>query len=521
MGRGNDTPLFWRNQPGGPATIINKPDMGTGKFWWVDSNAGADASNATGSDQAPCLTIAAAVTLAAANLALDSRNNAHTILLKEGHAESLTAAIALSTAGIKIIALGTQGQRATLTMITNATAAFTVTGANCKIQGINFVCNIADTTEFIDVAADDLEICDCTLKEGSAVTLSMITADTTDAVGDNLYIHHNYFTQPSAGNGNQAIELAKDYRNVRIEYNRMYGDWDEACIQVPAAGDACTEIQIHNNDLSNLLTGQHAIQLNGTAITGSITGNMCQTDTQAATIDKSACFASGNMWLDVDGTNDEEAVPVNPTTTSATTSAPGLGGINDTTTDSVNGKLGTDTEMSDSSIFDMLGGGGGFATWLAAAAPANGVSLAEGLRYLSELQAPRTAVKESGDLTSFGTSMTLFTVTGDVWAKVGATIDVAVTCTSGTSTLEVGVAGNTAALCIQDAVDATAFDIGDSWTLISPPDTNAGLMADEYVLIGNGVDIILTGSVDDMTAGEIDFYCQYIPCNSSSSVVAA
>jgi len=524
-GVGNDTPLFWRNEPGGPATIINKPDMGTGKFWWVDSNAGAQASNDVGSDSAPCLTIAAAIVLAAADLSTNG-TLAHTILLKEGHAESLAAPIALSTAGIKIIALGTQGQRATLTMITNATAAFTVTGANCKIQGINFVCNIADTTEFIDVAADDLEICDCTLKEGSAVTLSMITADTTDAVGDNLYIHHNYFSQPSAGNGNQAIELAKDFRNVRIEYNRMYGDWDEACIQVPAAGNACTEIQIHNNDLSNLLTGQHVIQLNGTAITGSITGNMCQTDTQAATIDGSACFCANNLWLDVDGTNDEEAVPVNPTITSATTSAPGLGGINDTTTDSVNGKIGTDTEMADISLFDMLG-----SKDLATTDSINGkigtdTEMSDSSLYdmhINQDVARGRMVRKTADFTSgAGTgdigTFALFTVTGAVKFAIIATCSD--TCV-GAATLECGVAGTTDGIIAQIA-DATDLITGEIWADATPTlklDTLANSQLD--FVIGDGADIFLTIGAANLTDGTIDFNIVWTPLNATGNVVAA
>jgi hypothetical protein len=173
------------------------------------------------------------------------------------------------------------------------------------------------------------------------------------------------------------------------------------------------------------------------------------------------------------------------------------------------------------SIQDALFQAGGVATFPAAAAAANAVSIAEVIRYMSELQIPRIVLKESGDLTAFGTTKTLFTVTGDVLIRVGASVDVAVTSTSGTTTLEVGVAGNTAALCVQDAVDATAFDVGDSWSLITAADANGAQMADEWLLIGNGVDVMLTGSVDDITAGEIDFSAQYIPLTAGSSVVAA
>ena len=134
---------------------------------------------------------------------------------------------------------------------------------------------------------------------------------------------------------------------------------------------------------------------------------------------------------------------------------------------------------------------------------------------------PQTVLKSTGDLTASGTSVALFTVTGDVLCRVGATVDVAVTCTSATSTAEVGVAGNTACLCVQDAIDGTAFDVGDSWSLITAADANGAQMADEWTLIGNGVNIIMTVSVDDITAGDIDFYCQYIPLSSDGAIAAA
>jgi hypothetical protein len=134
---------------------------------------------------------------------------------------------------------------------------------------------------------------------------------------------------------------------------------------------------------------------------------------------------------------------------------------------------------------------------------------------------PKIATKSTGDLTASGTSVSLFSVTGDVLIKVGASVDVAVTSTSGTTTVEVGVAGNTACLCVQDAVDNTAFAIGDSWSLDTAADTNGASVNADWVLVGNGVDVIMTVSVDDITAGDIDFYALYIPLSADGAVAAA
>ncbi len=134
--------------------------------------------------------------------------------------------------------------------------------------------------------------------------------------------------------------------------------------------------------------------------------------------------------------------------------------------------------------------------------------------------ARRIAIKATGDLTGFGLSQNLFTVSGDVLVRVCASVDVAVTSTSGTTTLEVGIAGNTACLCIQDIVDGAAFVIGDSWTKTVAASDNGAELADEYVIVGNGATIILTGDVDDITAGDIDFYCEWIPLSAGATVTA-
>ncbi|MCK4252144.1 hypothetical protein KAX97_11900 [candidate division WOR-3 bacterium] len=173
-------------------------------------------------------------------------------------------------------------------------------------------------------------------------------------------------------------------------------------------------------------------------------------------------------------------------------------------------------------ILDILAGADGVATFPTAAAAANAVSLAEVVRYMSELQVPRIALKSTGDLTGAAATTTLFTVTGDVLCKVGASIDVAITkAATAAPTLEIGVAGNTACLCVQDAVDDTAFAVGDSWSLITAADANGAEMGDEWVLVGNDVDIVLTHTGVNLATGDMDVYCQYIPLNSSSSVVAA
>ncbi len=301
MPTGRETQFHWRNIAGRPAIIVDKT-IYNGDFIWVDSGD-AKADDNVGSNVAPCSTWAAAEALATAN-------QGDVIIIRPGHAEELIAAIALAKAGILVLGLSWGTLRPTFTSATNAVAALTVTGGNRIFRGLRFVCNIANQPESIDVAADDVTIMENEFLEGSATGLSFITADTTDGDSDGLKIVKNKFYAPTAGNYNQAIEIAKDHDNIAIEGNEIYGDFDEACVEIPAAGNACGNIRIVGNELSNLQSGQHVIQISGTAVTGMVADNKCETDTQATTIDAAACSRFDNKWCDVDGNNDEEGIPV-------------------------------------------------------------------------------------------------------------------------------------------------------------------------------------------------------------------
>jgi hypothetical protein len=102
-----------------------------------------------------------------------------------------------------------------------------------------------------------------------------------------------------------------------------------------------------------------------------------------------------------------------------------------------------------------------------------------------------------------------------------AVVTTNMTSASSTGTLAIGVAGNTACLAVQDTVDGTAFQAGDCWSLITAADAPGAQLADEWLFLGNGDDIIATIATNNMTAGGITVYCEYIPVSSGATVVAA
>lgn len=108
----------------------------------------------------------------------------------------------------------------------------------------------------------------------------------------------------------------------------------------------------------------------------------------------------------------------------------------------------------------------------------------------------------------------LFTVTGHVVMKIYAVCTVDVT---GSGTIEVGTAGNTAALIPQTT--GSAIDAGEIWYDNSPDAGTivASSITDRIVV----ADVIYTVATDTLTGGTITFYAYWQPLDSTGSVVAA
>lgn len=118
-----------------------------------------------------------------------------------------------------------------------------------------------------------------------------------------------------------------------------------------------------------------------------------------------------------------------------------------------------------------------------------------------------------GDSAGTGNPYTLFTVTGDVKVNVYGICN---TILAGASaTLEVGVASDTAILIAQTT--ATDIDADEAWTSAT---VTPGALTTAYKVIVNGADIIETVGTADITSGQMDYYCEWIPLEAGASVVA-
>lgn len=108
---------------------------------------------------------------------------------------------------------------------------------------------------------------------------------------------------------------------------------------------------------------------------------------------------------------------------------------------------------------------------------------------------------------------TLFTVTGTVALRVFAVCTADLT-SGGAATLEVGVAGNTAAVLAQTT--ATAIDTGEVWVDTTPATVEA--LPALQIVSANVVQTIATTTV---TGGALTYYCMWTPISEDGDIVAA
>ena len=148
---GTGTPFSGRSIPGGPVVITDR-SFTTGNVYFVHSSG-----TTTGgySFSAPITTLLGAVALCTAS-------QGDTIIVMEGHAETIATATAMviATAGIRVIGLGYGTNRPTFTF--SATDSIcSITAANVWVENIRLVSDIDNVVTGIDLGAS---ADGCTLK---------------------------------------------------------------------------------------------------------------------------------------------------------------------------------------------------------------------------------------------------------------------------------------------------------------------------------------------------------------------
>jgi hypothetical protein len=226
-------------------SVLDSELLITGSVFWVDSVNGNDSNS--GFYEKPYATLAAAISAATAN-------NGDIIVIKSGHSETLTSAITVSKAGLKIYGLGS-GSNAPNFLVNAAIDGFDVTGANVELNNFYFPAGTtAGNNSRINVGASGVVIKDCEFLCG----LYDQNTITIPAAGVNAKVDSCTFTV--SADGPDAGILVESASVIGLNVNACTFDggtynWDDAGIY---SNVAHTEFYYSGIILSNAARIRHA-----------------------------------------------------------------------------------------------------------------------------------------------------------------------------------------------------------------------------------------------------------------------
>lgn len=282
--------VFVPNPQVDPQEVMIPFYTGRGDRLFVHAGVGSD-DNSGKNANAPMATILAAVAKCVA-----SRGDE--IVALPGHAETINAALLcnLSSAGVTVAGLGSGSSRPTLTFSTSTLATLTISAANVTVKNLLLLNNVDSQAIMVDVNAADFTIEDCEFREGSAkqpLVFVDINGGQANAA-DRCKIRRCTITAVAAGVCDAGIEIGAVEDGVEITDCVIQGDFDDAGIH---SASVLTNAVIKGNVISNLQTGDHAIELSAAA-TGFALDNRLYGDTLGTILDPGSLKCLGNMEAD-------------------------------------------------------------------------------------------------------------------------------------------------------------------------------------------------------------------------------
>jgi len=252
---------------------IGSPLLTMGNVYHVDSGADtSDDDNAGTNPKQPLATLDGAINKTTAN-------NGDVILVHPGHAETISAAAAITfdVAGVTVIGMGVGNSRGTITLDTAATVDIDVTADDTQIHNLIFSMNYADVVEVFDLSAAGFVVNKCRFVDTAASMnfVDLIKGTTTNNECDRLEFTNNVVISPDTGN-NGVLDIGGDIDGLVFNGNfiSMGVANAEAIISV-ATGKDVTNCEITYNNIYRLNTaGDLLIDSDTTANSGLIAHNI-------------------------------------------------------------------------------------------------------------------------------------------------------------------------------------------------------------------------------------------------------
>jgi hypothetical protein len=275
--------------------------LGTGNLYYVDSDVANEGDGSSWTNARNTLDEA---------IALCSSFNGDIIYVASGHNEALsgTDGVDVDVNGVTIIGIGSGDARPRFDY--DASGGEFVIGASAvTISNLTFLPSATGITHAIDIEApgDYAIIYNCEFLLGESLNTDEFT-DTiqVSSTATDVKIIGNKMTHTSTSSQcNNFVDLsAATIARPSVIGNFVYGDFEEAPIWGGAA--VPTQCIIANNTLTNLQTGDLAIEFTGNA-TGWCVGNIVSTDAIGTSIDAGRMGLYQNVWADLD-TYDKTAV---------------------------------------------------------------------------------------------------------------------------------------------------------------------------------------------------------------------
>lgn len=252
------------------------PNPGTGSIYYVDSGVTTE-GNGTSWENAKN-TVDEAINLCTASAG-------DVIFVAQGHAESFSAANGFDAdiAGITIIMLGNKDNAPTFTFA-NTGATIAVGKSGVRIVGGRYLAGVSEVVMGISVegTADDIILDGLYFPEPSVSTYEFDKSILVASGADRVTIKNCIAYSADATGATNFIDLDSGVNNgTKIINNIIHGEYEEGAIH---SDKADLETLVLNNNVTNMTSGQHAIEFTAAA-TGICAFNIMYTDAEATSLD--------------------------------------------------------------------------------------------------------------------------------------------------------------------------------------------------------------------------------------------